>query len=164
MPELYRPFSRLFPPRDAPIYWWSPKPILDRLEDPATSAVPLDSRVGGHDDIFMEVPDPLQSFIGHDVVFDTDGPILYLGRLVEVAERGLVLADADVHDCRDGHASKEAYLAEALQHGITINRRRVVVARTIVMSVSRLADVVLETTDSGDDNLPDAADLLMEDE
>lgn len=112
----------------------------------------------------MDTPDPLRALLGHEVVIDTDGPILYLGRLVEVAERGIVLAGADVHDCRDGHASKEAYLAEAQQQGITINRRHVVVTRSIIMSVSRLADVVLDTTEGGDDDLPGTADLLMEDE
>jgi len=106
--------------------------------------------------------DPLNAWMNQTVVIDTDGPIVYLGRLTEVGENALMLADADVHDCRDGHASKEAYLAEALENGVTINRRRVAVLRRIIMSVSPLEDIVLVDL-TGNDDLPEA-DLLMEDE
>ncbi|MHC4236184.1 MAG: LSm family protein [Planctomycetota bacterium] len=49
----------------------------------------------------------LQRWIGKRVVLDTAGPIVYLGTLTDVTQAGLQLEDADVHDCRDGHASKE---------------------------------------------------------
>ena len=84
----------------------------------------------------------LQSLVGEVVVLDTRTPIVYLGRLVEVNARTFVLEDADMHDCRDGHATKECYLAEVYQEGVTVNRRRVIVMRNVVISVSRLADVV----------------------
>lgn len=88
--------------------------------------------------------DPLNEFLNEEVVIDTDGPIVYVGTLMEVTEWGLSLADADVHDCRDGHAHKEAYLVETLAGGVTVNRRKVVVMRRVILSVSRLNDVVVE--------------------
>lgn len=88
--------------------------------------------------------DTLERLIGEKVVLDTDTPILYLGTLAEVTPAAFVLTEADMHDCRDGHANKEAYLLEARDEGITVNRRRVVVMRLAVISVSRLADIVAE--------------------
>ncbi len=88
--------------------------------------------------------DTLERLVNEQVVLDTATPIVYIGRLVEVADRTLVLRDADMHDFRDGHATKEVYLAEARRDGVTMNRREVVVMRSVVISVSRLTDVVAE--------------------
>ena len=82
------------------------------------------------------------SFVSHEVVLDTGGPMIYLGTLKEVNEAGFLLEMADVHDVRDGHATAEVYVHEARVQGITPNRLRVLVMRSAVMSVSRLADVV----------------------
>ena len=49
-----------------------------------------------------------------------------------------------MHDCREGHAGKDAYLAETLQTGVTVNRQRIVVMRSVVISTSRLQDVVVD--------------------
>ena len=86
--------------------------------------------------------EPFDTFVGQQVVLDTSGPIVYLGRLVEANQTGFVLADADLHDCRDGHATKEVYINEACQHGISPNRRRIFVLRSAIMSISALADVI----------------------
>ena len=86
--------------------------------------------------------DPLQRMIGELVVLDTATPIIYIGTLVEVTDHTFVLNDADMHDCRDGHANKEHYLADSHEGDVAVNRRNVVVMRSIVISVSRLADVV----------------------
>lgn len=88
--------------------------------------------------------DPLRRLLNEHVVLDTMTPILYLGRLTEVTDHTFVLKDADLHDCRDGHASREVYLADACRDGISINRREIVVLRSTIISVSRLADVVVE--------------------
>ncbi len=88
--------------------------------------------------------DPLTKMIGQSVVLDTGTSIVYLGQLLEVTDVAFVLAEADMHDCRDGHADKEAYLAESLEDGVTVNRRQVVVMRRAVISVSLLADVVTD--------------------
>ena len=81
-------------------------------------------------------------FVTHAVVLDTGVPIVYIGTLREVSEAGFLLTDADVHDCRDGHATTEVYINEIRHHGISPNRTRVFVMRSAVMSVSRLDDVV----------------------
>ncbi|MGD2109080.1 MAG: hypothetical protein PVI86_06785 [Phycisphaerae bacterium] len=88
--------------------------------------------------------DPLQRFLEEQVILDTTTPIVYIGKLVEVTDRAFVLVDTDMHDCREGHAGKELYLAEASRDGVTVNRRKVIVSRFAVISVSRLADVVTE--------------------
>ncbi len=88
--------------------------------------------------------DPLTSMSHEPVVVDTATPIVYIGTLAEVHEHALVLTDADMHDCRDGHADKELYLRDTREHGVATNRRRIVVLRSAVISVSRLEDVVAE--------------------
>jgi len=88
--------------------------------------------------------DDLQAWIGRRIVLDTAGPILYLGTLEKVSPAGVWLTEADVHDCRDGHASKEVYLIEAGRHGVTPNRRRVFVLAGSVFSVSALEDIVID--------------------
>ncbi len=86
--------------------------------------------------------DPLDRMIGETVVLDTATAIVYIGRLAELTDAVFVLHDADMHDCRDGHAGKEAYLAQTSASDVTVNRRRIVVMRSAVISVSRLPDVV----------------------
>ncbi len=86
--------------------------------------------------------DPLGQLLNEDVVLDTGSPIIYVGRLVEMTEHLFVLEQADMHDCRDGHAKKEHYLSEAHREGVTVNRRRVIVMRSAIISVSRLVDVI----------------------
>ena len=84
----------------------------------------------------------LQSLLDHPVVLDTFGPIVYLGTPVEVTASGVWLKDADVHDCRDGHATKELYVLDASRDGINPNRQRVYVLLSGVASVSRLDHMV----------------------
>ncbi len=88
--------------------------------------------------------DPLSRLINEKVVLDTGSSIVYIGRLVELSDHTFVLETADMHDCRDGHLNKEAYLAEASRDGLAVNRRRVIVMRSAVISVSRLDDVVID--------------------
>jgi hypothetical protein len=90
------------------------------------------------------VSDPLHRLINETVILDTGGPIVYIGRLAEICEHTFVLEQADMHDCRDGHANKEEYLADVFNGEISVNRRMVVVMRSVVISVSRLADVVID--------------------
>jgi len=88
--------------------------------------------------------DAFDGFLSHAVVLDTDGPIIYLGTLSHVDEAGFVLENADVHDTRDGHATKEVYINGVSIHGISPNRRRVLVMPSAVMSISKLDDVVAQ--------------------
>ncbi len=95
----------------------------------------------------MQAPS-LNDLVNRRVVLDTQGPLLYIGLLLAWDDRGYWLADADVHDRQDGHASKEEYTNTARQLDQTgarhINRRRVFVERHAVVSVSALDDVVME--------------------
>ena len=88
--------------------------------------------------------DALKRMIGDLVVLDTGSPIVYIGRLKEITELTFVLTETDMHDCRDGHANKERYLIEAHEDGLQANRHEIVVMRAVVISASRLADVVAE--------------------
>jgi hypothetical protein len=86
----------------------------------------------------------LDDLIGHDVVLDTAGPIVYLGRLVSYDDRGFWLESADLHNTAEGHATREQYVVESAKDGIRVNRRRVFVLRMTVFSVSALADVIVD--------------------
>ncbi len=88
--------------------------------------------------------DPLERMVSETVVLDTATQIIYIGQLVEVTETTFVLENADMHDCREGHAGKDAYLAETRRTGVTVNRQRIVVMRSVVISASRLQDVVMD--------------------
>jgi hypothetical protein len=77
--------------------------------------------------------DPLQRLLGQHVVLDTGTPIVYVGRLVDCSDTTFVLEEADMH-----------YLAETQRDGVTVNRRQVVVMRSAIISVSRLADIVVD--------------------
>ena len=96
------------------------------------------------DDPVLESNAILLDLVGRQVVLDTCGPILYIGTLRAVATDGFSLENADMHDCRDGHASKEQYLMESRTAGIRANRQRVLVLREAVISVSALEDILVE--------------------
>jgi hypothetical protein len=92
----------------------------------------------------MPQDEPLKALLKDCVVLDTGTPIVYIGLLTTVTESVFVLTDADMHDCRDGHANQEVYLAETRREGVTANRHEVIVMRSAVISVSRLSDVIGE--------------------
>lgn len=89
---------------------------------------------------------PLGDFLGRRVVLDTQGPLLFIGTLKSMDERGYWLTEADVHDRHDGHSTKEVYVSNARkleQSGSrNVNRRLVFVDRDCVASVSALEDVI----------------------
>lgn len=80
--------------------------------------------------------------IGEDVVLDTRGEILYIGRLVAIAEYFYVLKDADVHDLVHGRTSKEIYILESFKYGVKKNRRNVYVRSNEILSLSALRDII----------------------
>jgi small nuclear ribonucleoprotein (snRNP)-like protein len=86
----------------------------------------------------------LDTLVGREVVLDTAGSTVYLGRLASYDADGFWLADADVHNGDEGHAPREQYIAESARDGIRVNRQRVFVFRGTVISVSVLADVVTD--------------------
>ena len=86
----------------------------------------------------------LDELVGCEVVLDTAGPVIYLGRLALHDERGFWLEDADLHNCTEGHATREQYIAESARDGIRVNRKYVFVLRQAVYSISALSDVVAD--------------------
>jgi hypothetical protein len=84
----------------------------------------------------------LDGFMSRDVVLDTRGAILYLGKLARVFEHFYELVDADVHDVLEGRTSKELYIMEARKHGVKKNRKSVFVRKAEIISISRLEDVI----------------------
>ncbi len=84
----------------------------------------------------------LEGHVGQDVVLDTRGDIVYVGRLARVLDSFYELADADVHDCIAGRTSKEVYVMDARKHGIKRNRARVLVRKAEIVSISKMSEVL----------------------
>lgn len=87
-------------------------------------------------------PSPLDVLLGRPVVLDVASPYVYLGTLEGEDDKYLILTDADVHDLRDSNSTREVYVHEARRHGVGVNRRRVLVWKDDVVSLSALDDVV----------------------
>ena len=90
----------------------------------------------------------LDEFLGQQVVLDTQGPLVFIGRLAAYGRHGYWLTDVDVHNRADGHASLERYISDAhlmeRSGSRQPNRRRVFVDRHAVVSVSALDDIMAE--------------------
>jgi small nuclear ribonucleoprotein (snRNP)-like protein len=83
----------------------------------------------------------LQALVGKVVVLDVTASYVYVGTLREFDHRYLVLTDADAHDLRDTTTTRDLYVLAARRHGVNVNRRRVLVSRDQVVSLSNLNDV-----------------------
>jgi hypothetical protein len=86
----------------------------------------------------------IDEWIGQRVVIDLSSPYVCLGTLTALHEAFIELADADVHDLRDTHTTRENYVVASLRTGIKRNRKKVLVARREIIAVARLKDVVVE--------------------
>lgn len=93
----------------------------------------------------MSQPNSLDDFLQQRVVCDTQGPLIYIGRLTQWDQNGYWLAEAEVHDRSDGHSTKEMFLFDAYaahrRGEDRMNRRSVFIDRGAVASISRLVDV-----------------------
>lgn len=86
----------------------------------------------------------VDGLVGREVVLDTAGSLVYLGKLTALSDAGFWLEQADLHNVDEGHATREQYIAESARDGIRVNRNRVFVLRNTVVSISALADVVAD--------------------
>jgi hypothetical protein len=86
--------------------------------------------------------DPLAPFLGQIIVLDTQGPLIYIGTLLESRPHFLILTDADVHDTNDSRATKELYVLESRDLGVRVNRSKAIIMRQQIASISLLKDVV----------------------
>ena len=82
--------------------------------------------------------------ISHEVVIDVASPYVVLGRLVAVHPEYLELEAVDVHDLRDTQKTREKYVLDCRLHGTRPNRARAWIAVREIMSLSRLADVLVD--------------------
>lgn len=86
----------------------------------------------------------LRELIGQVVVVDLASSYVCLGLLAGVDPLFLEIRDADLHDFRDGAATREVYVYESATLGIRPNRSRVLVRLGDVVAVSRLSDVATD--------------------
>jgi len=84
----------------------------------------------------------LEAYIGSVVVLDTSTPLLYIGTLDRQKDGFLTLIDVDVQDSSQIRATKEVYILEARKYGVKKNRHRVEVRGEIVVSISKLDEVI----------------------
>jgi len=84
----------------------------------------------------------LSELRGRLVVIDVEAPYVYSGTLAELDAHHLVLEDADVHDLRDAGTTRELYVLETRMHGVRANRKKVLIRRNQVISISALDDVI----------------------
>lgn len=84
----------------------------------------------------------MESFLNQEVVVDVEAVYVYAGTLVEVTDKTITLANADVHDLRDSETTRERYVLDTKLHGIRANREKVYVSRHQVVSVSLVADIM----------------------
>lgn len=86
-------------------------------------------------------PEHLAALRGRVVVIDLDGPWIAFGRLEAWSPAHLELADADLHDLREGTSTRDVYALETQRYGVRVNRRRVSLRMDAVIAVSALDDV-----------------------
>jgi hypothetical protein len=82
-----------------------------------------------------------EALLGQVVVVDLDGPWLAFGRLVAAGTGWIELADADLHDLREGASTRDVYALETQKLGVRVNRRRVLLPFSQIVALSRLEDV-----------------------
>jgi len=83
-----------------------------------------------------------EGLLGREVVLDLASPYVILGTFRGGDLHHYDIEDGDVHDLRDTTPTRELYVRDAKQHGINPNRRRILVRREDVVSMSLLSDVI----------------------
>jgi len=83
-----------------------------------------------------------EALVGKIVVVDTDSRFVYLGTLDRVESEFLVMKNVDAHDRRESPSTKEQYVMDSKKFGVKPNRKEVNVRKTMVVSISKLDDIV----------------------
>jgi hypothetical protein len=83
----------------------------------------------------------LAGLIGEVVILDLSSTYVCLGVLAGLDLDYLDLRDADLHDFRDGSATREVYLYDSARFGIRRNRTRVLIRRDEVVAITRFAEI-----------------------
>jgi len=84
----------------------------------------------------------LDEMIGQVVVVDLKSTFVCLGKLARLDGQYLEMLDADLHDLRDTQTTRENYVVASRETGVKRNRKRVLIAYSEVVGVSRIEDVV----------------------
>ena len=90
----------------------------------------------------MDSADGWAALVGQVVVVDTNSSFVYLGTLDRIDDQFLILKDVDAHDRNEGPSTKEQYVMDTKRFGVKASRKEVSVRKAMVVSVSRLDDVV----------------------
>lgn len=88
------------------------------------------------------IPGLLQELMGREIVIDVSSMFVYAGILVDEDDRYLVIESADVHDLRDASTTRELYLLDTRRYGVRTNRKRVLIRRDEIVSISALDDII----------------------
>lgn len=80
--------------------------------------------------------------LGQEVVIDVRSPFVFIGTLSKSTPTFAILTNADAHDLRETSTTREAYVLDAVRHGISANRKEVWVRWDEVVCVSRTSDVL----------------------
>ena len=83
-----------------------------------------------------------EGLIGKIVVVDTDSRFVYLGTLDRVETHFVILKNVDAHERGESPSTKEQYIMDAKKFGVTPNRKEVSVRKAMVVSVSKLDDIL----------------------
>jgi small nuclear ribonucleoprotein (snRNP)-like protein len=81
-------------------------------------------------------------YVGETVIVDSDSQFVYIGTLKEVLDNFLLMENVDVHDRNEGPSTKEQYIMDVKNHGVNANRKEVSVRKSLVVSLSKLDDVI----------------------
>ena len=83
-----------------------------------------------------------EALIGKIVVVDTDSRFVYLGTLDRVEQHFVILKNVDAHERGESPSTKEQYIMDAKKFGVTPNRKEVSVRKALVVSISKLEDIL----------------------
>jgi len=83
-----------------------------------------------------------EELVGQVVVVDTDSMFVYIGTLKEVDDQFVTLVNVDAHDVREAKSTKEQYVIDTKKYGVNPNRKEARVRKAVVVSVSKLSDIV----------------------
>ena len=83
-----------------------------------------------------------EPLLGKIVVIDTDSRFVYLGTLDRVEEHFVVLKEVDAHERGESPSTKEQYIMDTKKFGVKPNRKEVSVRKDMVVSISKLDDII----------------------
>jgi len=86
----------------------------------------------------------LESLLNQKVVIDLASEYVCLGTLVGLHDGFLELKNADLHDLRDTDTTRENYVHACWATGIKRNRKKLFLARSQMVAIARLEDVIGE--------------------